>query len=62
MTSVLVVDDSAVDRKLITSLLSKNTDWKVDVCENGKSALQHIESHPPDLVISDLRMPYLEGF
>lgn len=62
MTSVLVVDDSAVDRKLITSLLSKNTDWKVDVCENGQSALKHIKSHPPDLVISDLRMPDMDGF
>lgn len=62
MTSVLVVDDSAVDRKLITTLLSKNTDWKIDVCENGHEALKHIERYQPDLVISDLRMPDMDGF
>ena len=62
MTSVLVVDDSAVDRKLISTLLSKNTDWKVDVCEDGHKALEHIRNHLPDLVISDLRMPDMDGF
>ena len=62
MTSVLVVDDSAVDRKLISTLLSKNTDWKIDVCDNGTTALQHVEKDLPDLVISDLKMPDMDGF
>ncbi|MEE2640772.1 MAG: response regulator [Planctomycetota bacterium] len=62
VTSVLVVDDSAVDRKLISTLLSKNTDWKVDVCDDGDAALLHIGEHLPDLVISDLKMPEMDGF
>ena len=62
MTSVLVVDDSAVDRKLTASLITKDTDWQVDVCENGDVALTRIEENLPDLVISDLRMPKVDGF
>lgn len=62
MTRVLVVDDSAVDRKLTASLLSKATDWKVDVCENGRAALTRMEAGLPDLVVSDLRMPDIDGF
>ncbi len=62
MTSVLVVDDSAVDRKLISALLLKQTNWKLDVCENGLKALEFIENRMPDLVISDMRMPEMDGF
>lgn len=62
MTSVLVVDDSAVDRKLISALLSKNTDWKIDVCHNGTAALEHVTKNLPDLIVSDLKMPDMDGF
>lgn len=62
LTSVLVVDDSAVDRKLTATIISKNTDWKVDVCEDGEAALTHVEEFLPDLIITDIHMPKMNGF
>ena len=62
MTNILVVDDSAVDRKLICTLLAKKTDWEVKVSEDGQSALEELANELPDLVISDLKMPRMDGF
>lgn len=61
MTSVLVVDDSAVDRKLISTLLSNQTDWHIEVRNDGKQALEYVAKHQPDLVLSDMKMPNLDG-
>lgn len=61
MTSVLVVDDSAVDRSLVGGLLRRNPDLDVDYAVNGAEALQRIEQQTPELVISDLIMPELDG-
>ena len=61
MTSVLVVDDSSVDRSLVGGLLRKNPDLAVDYAINGAEALAKIERSPPELVISDLIMPELDG-
>ena len=61
MTSVLVVDDSAVDRSLVGGLLRKNPDLTVDYAVNGAEALTKIEQDQPELVISDLIMPKLDG-
>ena len=61
MTSVLVVDDSAVDRKLISTLLSNQTDWHIDVRNDGQQALAYVAEHQPDLVLSDMKMPNLDG-
>lgn len=61
MATVLVVDDTAVDRRLAGGLLERNPN--VDVCyaENGKEALEVIEFRLPDLVVTDLQMPELDG-
>ena len=48
--------------KLISALLSKNTDWKIDVCHNGTAALEHVTKNLPDLIVSDLKMPDMDGF
>ena len=61
MTSVLVVDDSAVDRKLISTLLSNQTDWHIDVRNDGQQALAYVAEHQPDLVLSDMKMTNLDG-
>jgi len=61
VTSVLVVDDSAVDRKLISTLLSNQTDWHIEVRNDGKQALEYVAKHQPDLVLSDMKMPNLDG-
>jgi CheY-like chemotaxis protein len=61
MTTVLVVDDSAMDRRLVGGILEKNPDWTVIYAVNGKEALAEIEMHIPDLVLTDMQMPEMNG-
>jgi CheY-like chemotaxis protein/anti-sigma regulatory factor (Ser/Thr protein kinase) len=61
MAKILVVDDSAVDRRLAGGLLSKVADYRVEFCENGAEAAAAIGHSAPDLVITDLQMPDMDG-
>lgn len=61
MARILVVDDSAVDRRLAGGLLQKRPEWEVHYANDGQAALREIESHLPDLVLTDLQMPKLNG-
>jgi CheY-like chemotaxis protein/anti-sigma regulatory factor (Ser/Thr protein kinase) len=61
MAKILVVDDSAVDRRLAGGLLSKIADFQVQFCENGIEAASTIAHSTPDLVITDLQMPDMDG-
>jgi CheY-like chemotaxis protein len=60
MSTVLVVDDSAVDRRLVAGLL-KQSNLQVELAENGREALNRIRATPVDLVVTDLQMPELDG-
>ena len=57
---VLVADDNADMRTYLSRLLS--TRWQVEVVEDGQSALDSACHQPPDLVLSDVMMPRLNGF
>jgi CheY-like chemotaxis protein len=59
--TVLVVDDSAVDRVLAGGLLEKHFDCDVRYAVHGKEALDLIAQRPPDLVLTDLQMPEMNG-
>ncbi len=61
MPLVLVVDDSQVDRVLAGRLLSRSDGVTVNFASNGLDALSSIRTSPPDLVISDLQMPEMDG-
>src|SRR6476659_7666012 len=61
MPSILVVDDSPLDRHLAVSLLKKSPDYAVFEAIDGKDALAKIELHLPDLVVTDMMMPNLNG-
>src|SRR5580700_6188925 len=61
MATLLVVDDSAMDRRLVGGILDKNPEWSVIYAVNGKEALAEIESHIPDLVLTDMQMPRMNG-
>src|SRR5919107_868322 len=57
---VLVVDDDTETLTLLREILSKEG-YDVGTAMNGKMALDHIGSRPPDLVMSDIHMPDLDG-
>lgn len=61
MPTVLVVDDTAVDRRLAGGLLENAPDLTVCYAQNGNEALLQIGNELPDLVLTDLQMPDLDG-
>ena len=61
MTNVLLVDDSPVDLLLFAGLLKKDADFVVRTCKDGKTALESMESELPDIVITDMQMPEMDG-
>lgn len=61
MPTVLVVDDTAVDRRLAGGLLETAPDLDVCYAKNGNEALLQIGNELPDLVLTDLQMPDLDG-
>jgi CheY-like chemotaxis protein/anti-sigma regulatory factor (Ser/Thr protein kinase) len=61
MARVLVVDDSPVDRRLVGSLLAKAPNIEVVYAVDGVEALQMMESSAPNLVVTDLMMPNMDG-
>ncbi|AFZ37664.1 response regulator receiver sensor hybrid histidine kinase [Stanieria cyanosphaera PCC 7437] len=59
--SVLVVEDDDNTREIIARQLIKEG-WQVTAVENGRKALEAINLQTPDLIISDLMMPEMDGF
>jgi len=61
MPTVLVVDDSPIDQRLAGGLLEKHFDCDVAYAADGKQALAHVTQCVPDLVLTDLQMPGMNG-
>ncbi len=61
MTTVLIVDDSAVDRRVAQGLLEKCSDISFAYAANGKEAMEQLQASPPDIVLTDLQMPEMNG-
>ena len=53
MVSILVVDDSAVDRRLAGGLLAKQDGWVVHYASGGKDAASWLREHTVDVVVTD---------
>ncbi len=61
-THILVVDDSPVEQRIVGRLLEKGlSDVEVTYAANGKEAFDAISAAMPEMVISDLRMPVMNG-
>ncbi|GKV64173.1 MULTISPECIES: chemotaxis response regulator protein-glutamate methylesterase [unclassified Sporosarcina] len=59
---VLVVDDSAFMRKLISDMLNKHPMMEVvGIARNGQDAVQKVRDFSPDVVTMDIEMPVMDG-
>ena len=58
---ILVVDDMAVSRGLLTQALDQLGIRNYDYVSNGQEAMQYLGRTPVHLVISDYNMPEMDG-
>ncbi len=61
MTSVLIVDDSPVDRQLVSGLIKAQSALDIRHAADGKLALDVMGRETPDIVITDMHMPEMNG-
>ncbi|MBW4616459.1 MAG: response regulator [Desmonostoc vinosum HA7617-LM4] len=59
-SKILLADDNADMRDYVKRLLSSR--FQVETVANGAAALRAIQANPPDLVLSDVMMPEMDGF
>lgn len=60
--SVLFVDDQPLLLKTLQRVIRKNApDWKVRVAISGKEALKKLEEEACEIIVSDMRMPAMDG-
>ena len=60
-TTILVVDDAAMDRRIAGGLLEADPECHVMFAADGVEALKAIEDSLPDIVLTDMVMPNLDG-
>jgi two-component system nitrate/nitrite response regulator NarL len=59
---ILIVDDQALFREGLTSLLASQPDMKVvGEASDGTEALEKVQELAPDVILMDLRMPRMDG-
>lgn len=58
---ILIVDDSAMDRHLAGAIVQKMDGWQSLFAENGKEALGILTQTTPDVVLTDMLMPEMDG-
>ena len=63
MFKLLIVDDEKITRDSLVEFI----DWvclgidQVDVAENGVQAMEKIRANPPDIILTDVKMPHMNG-
>ncbi len=58
---ILVVEDSRTQAEMLKNILETHG-YSVTLAENGKAALRIVGSADPDVIISDVVMPVMDGF
>ena len=61
MTKILVVDDDPVDREMARRCLEELDGLEVVFCNDGREAIEAMPGVEPDVVLTDLRMPGVNG-
>lgn len=60
-TNIIIADDHSIFLEGITALISSNTINVIANCKNGQEVLDVLKTQKPDLVISDINMPIMDG-
>lgn len=58
---ILIVDDEEIVRESIGAIL-EDAGYSIQLACNGKEGMEQLNDHEPDLLISDLTMPVIDGF
>jgi signal transduction histidine kinase/CheY-like chemotaxis protein len=58
---ILVADDNSDMRAYLTRLLAAQA-WEVQAVADGRAALDAVRRRPPDLLLTDVMMPQMDGF
>ncbi len=61
MIKLLVVDDSALVRKLLGQVFGREPDFEVAAARSGLEALAQLKSFAPDVITLDIHMPDMDG-
>ena len=61
MIKILVVDDSALVRKLLGQVFSAEPDFEVAFARNGVEAMDQLKAFAPDVITLDIHMPQMDG-
>jgi two-component system, chemotaxis family, protein-glutamate methylesterase/glutaminase len=61
MIRVLVIDDSALMRKLLGRVLADVTEFEVHFARNGMEGLEKLATVDPDVITLDIHMPGMDG-
>ena len=59
--TILVADDEPAIRTMLEVILSADGHEIVAVAD-GKTALEYLQTHTPDVMLLDINMPYMDGF
>ncbi len=64
MLKVLIVDDFEPDRITLREILSTFSSLNIEIigeCEEGQQALEFVNKYQPDIVVTDIEMPFIDG-
>jgi len=59
--NILIIEDDAFQRKILTSMLSSICSANIATATNGKEGLEQVALQRPDVIFCDLYMPELDG-
>ncbi|MDR6968005.1 DNA-binding NtrC family response regulator [Flavobacterium arsenatis] len=62
MSKILIIEDEAAIRRVLTKILSEENDtYQVEEAEDGVSGFEKIKNNDYDLVLCDIKMPKMDG-
>lgn len=61
MSKILVIDDEKDMLRLLKRIISEKSDHEITVQDDPYTAMENCKAHPFDLVITDLKMPKMNG-